>query len=97
MDSPETPKCFAVVLRSSDRPLPTHVRQRWTVASKGIETFGRTDDGWPCGTPAGENPSLMLGLAGIGHFYLRLAVPSVPSILILRREEFSSKKRTRGN
>ncbi|MGB7752744.1 MAG: lanthionine synthetase LanC family protein, partial [Candidatus Acidiferrales bacterium] len=68
-----------------------------TVASKGIETFGRTDDGWPCGTPAGENPSLMLGLAGIGHFYLRLAVPSVPSILILRREEFSSKKLTRGN
>jgi hypothetical protein len=39
----------------------------------------------------------MLGLAGIGHFYLRLAVPSVPSILILRREEFSSKKLTRGN
>jgi lantibiotic modifying enzyme len=32
----------------------------------------------------------MLGLAGIGHFYLRLAVPSVPRILILRREEFSS-------
>jgi len=60
------------------------------VAAKGIETFGRADDGWPCGTPAGENPSLMLGLAGIGHFYLRLAVPSVPRILILRREEFSS-------
>jgi class II lanthipeptide synthase len=60
------------------------------VAAKGIETFGRTDNGWPCGTPAGENPSLMLGLAGIGHFYLRLAVPSVPRILILRREEFSS-------
>jgi Lanthionine synthetase C-like protein/HopA1 effector protein family len=59
------------------------------VAAKGIETFARTDDGWPCGTPAGENPSLMLGLAGIGHFYLRLAVPSVPRILILRREEFS--------
>ena len=59
------------------------------VATKGIETFDRSDDGWPCGTPAGENPSLMLGLAGIGHFYLRLAVPSVPRILILRREEFS--------
>jgi lantibiotic biosynthesis protein len=59
------------------------------VATKGIETFGRANNGWPCGTPAGENPSLMLGLAGIGHFYLRLAVPSVPRILILRREEFS--------
>jgi hypothetical protein len=59
------------------------------VATNGIETFGRANNGWPCGTPAGENPSLMLGLAGIGHFYLRLAVPSVPRILILRREEFS--------
>jgi Lanthionine synthetase C-like protein/HopA1 effector protein family len=58
------------------------------VAAKGIETFGRTDNGWPCGTAAGENPSLMLGLAGIGHFYLRIAAPEVPSILILRREGF---------
>lgn len=61
------------------------------VAAKGIESFGRDDHPWPCGTPAGENPSLMLGLAGIGYFYLRLAVPSVPSILILCREEFSRK------
>jgi hypothetical protein len=30
----------------------------------------------------------MLGLAGIGHFYLRPAVPSVPGILLLRREDF---------
>jgi lantibiotic modifying enzyme len=59
------------------------------VAAKGIETFDGGDGPWPCGTPAGDNPGLMLGLAGIGHFYLRLAVPSVPRILILRREEFS--------
>lgn len=37
---------------------------------------------WPCGVPgAGETPNLMLGLAGIGYFFLRLhdsrAVPSV--------------------
>jgi hypothetical protein len=59
------------------------------VAAKGIETFDGGDGPWHCGTPAGDNPGLMLGLAGIGHFYLRLAVPSVPRILILRREEFS--------
>jgi lantibiotic modifying enzyme len=64
------------------------------VAVKGIERFSRTENSWPCGTPAGQNPSLMLGLAGIGHFYLRLAVPSVPSVLILRREEFSSRNGT---
>jgi class II lanthipeptide synthase len=63
------------------------------VAAKGIESFGRGDHPWPCGTPAGENPSLMLGLAGIGHFYLRLAIPSVRRILILRREDFSHKNK----
>lgn len=38
---------------------------------------------WPCGVPgAGETPNLMLGLAGIGHFYLRLHDPeTVPSVL----------------
>ena len=40
---------------------------------------------WPCGvTGAGETPNLMLGLAGIGHFYLRLYDSAqVPSILLL--------------
>jgi hypothetical protein len=61
------------------------------VAAKGIESFGHGEHAWPCGTPAGENPSLMLGVAGIGHFYLRLAVPSVPGVLILCREDFSHK------
>jgi lantibiotic modifying enzyme len=37
---------------------------------------------WPCGLHRGQNPSLMLGLAGIGHFYLRLAFPDVPSVLL---------------
>jgi len=64
------------------------------VAAKGIESFGRADHRWPCGTPAGENPSLVLGLAGIGYFYLRLGFPSVPRILILRREEFSRSQVT---
>lgn len=39
---------------------------------------------WPCGVPeGGENPSLMLGLAGIGMMFLRLAKPSVASTGIL--------------
>lgn len=39
---------------------------------------------WPCGVPGGgETPGLLLGLAGIGHFYLRLHDPSVPSALLL--------------
>jgi hypothetical protein len=37
---------------------------------------------WPCGIPgAGEAPGLMLGTAGIGYFYLRLAKPEIPTAL----------------
>ena len=39
---------------------------------------------WPCGVPnAGETPNLLLGLAGIGWFLLRLAAPdTVPTALL---------------
>ncbi|MGI9417108.1 MAG: lanthionine synthetase LanC family protein [Geminicoccaceae bacterium] len=40
---------------------------------------------WPCGVlGAGETPGLMLGLAGIGHFYLRLHdADKAPSLLTI--------------
>jgi lantibiotic biosynthesis protein len=52
---------------------------------QGIESFSREKLPWPCGVPGGgETPNLMLGLAGIGYFYLRLFDPiAVPSILIV--------------
>jgi lantibiotic modifying enzyme len=38
---------------------------------------------WPCGLPnANELPDLLLGLAGIGSFYLRLADPTLPTALL---------------
>lgn len=37
---------------------------------------------WPCGVARGSNPSLMLGLAGIGYSYLRLADPTLASVLV---------------
>ena len=51
---------------------------------KGIETYERHRLPWPCGVlGGGETPNLLLGLAGIGYFYLRLHDPTmVPSILI---------------
>jgi hypothetical protein len=60
------------------------------VANAGIETYADRGLSWPCGTGGGETPSLMLGLAGIGHFYLRLRDQAMPSALILRREDFSN-------
>jgi lantibiotic modifying enzyme len=47
-----------------------------------VERYARTRAAWPCGTHTGETPNLMLGLAGIGYFYLRLAQPQVPSVLL---------------
>ncbi len=56
------------------------------VGRYGIEVYRRKDLPWPCGVyEGGETPNLMLGLAGIGHFYLRLYdSESVPSVLMPR-------------
>jgi len=53
-------------------------------AEEGFERFERRRVPWPCGLPgANETPDLMLGLAGIGHFYLRLAdPPRTPTVLL---------------
>jgi lantibiotic modifying enzyme len=40
-------------------------------------------------TFAGKRLDLMTGLAGVGHFYLRLSDRSVPSVLLLRPETFA--------
>jgi lantibiotic modifying enzyme len=64
----------ALVLETTDAGLARHaVRRR----------------AWPCGTPADETPGLFLGLAGIGLFYLRLDHPTIPSVLLLRPEQFA--------
>lgn len=57
---------------------------------EGCAEFGRThyhdrDVAWPCGTiEQVPDPSLLLGKAGIGYFYLRLVSPDLPSVLLLR-------------
>jgi hypothetical protein len=59
------------------------------VARVGIESYGDLDLAWPCGAHLGETPDLMLGLAGIGYFYLRLHNPAIPSLLLIQPEDFS--------
>lgn len=53
-------------------------------ADEGFERFERRRVPWSCGLPeANETPDLMQGLAGIGHFYLRLADPlRTPTVLL---------------
>ena len=62
------------------------------VARRGVERYGARGAAWPCGI-AGETPSLMLGLAGIGRFYLRMHDPALPSLLLLRPEEYRGADR----
>jgi lantibiotic modifying enzyme len=51
----------------------------------GIERYQSKGLAWPCGLRIGEVRGLMLGLAGVGHFYLRLHDSErVPGMLLLR-------------
>ncbi len=53
------------------------------IADLGAAANAGSPDRWHCGLARGTHPSLMLGIAGIGHFYLRLADPSVPSLTLV--------------
>ncbi|HEX8721578.1 MAG TPA: lanthionine synthetase LanC family protein [Pyrinomonadaceae bacterium] len=59
------------------------------VGLAGIDLYRKSQSPWPCGVlQGGETPGLLLGLAGIGHFYLRLHDPvAVPPVLIILPEE----------
>jgi class II lanthipeptide synthase len=60
-------------------------------AGAGAARFGNEPASWPCGVRRGSNPSLMIGLAGIGYFFLGLADPAVPSVLLVRPPAPSSE------
>lgn len=53
------------------------------VADEAVQRFGDCSQPWPCGVPGGgETPGLMLGIAGIGHFFLRMHDPDIRSVLL---------------
>lgn len=64
---------------------PKYLTLARAVGRQGIRRFGRASTTWPCGIPEGESPGLMLGHAGIAHFYLRLYDPSTvdPVVIVL--------------
>src|SRR6185295_7755871 len=44
-----------------------------STGDRGIQSVHAHRNPWPCGVlSGGESPNLMVGIAGIGHFYLRL-------------------------
>ncbi|HEX2123899.1 MAG TPA: lanthionine synthetase LanC family protein [Thermoanaerobaculia bacterium] len=56
-----------------------------TVGDRGINAVLAHRNPWPCGVVSGgESPNLMIGLAGIGYFYLRLYDSrATPSVLLI--------------
>ena len=87
----EVLRCAADMLDSES---PEDAELASQVARYGIERYAARNEPWPCGNHSAETPNMMLGLAGIGHFYLRLYRPSIPSILILRREAWTREQQT---
>jgi lantibiotic biosynthesis protein len=55
------------------------------LADHALEKYHAAREPWPCGVlNGGETPNLMLGLAGIGYFYLRLCDrKKAPSVLLV--------------
>jgi len=56
----------------------------YDVGIDGIKKYESAIPYWPCGIQTGQTQDLILGLAGIGYFYLRQYDPiNIPSILII--------------
>ncbi|MDB4895709.1 MAG: hypothetical protein JWN15_1971 [Firmicutes bacterium] len=83
----------AEVLRYGAQLLGGEWRSIWAdvngrIAAAGIATHGSGRLPWRSGGPI-EGPGLMVGLAGIGYYYLRQCKPTIPSPLLLLRHEFA--------
>jgi hypothetical protein len=68
-----------VLLQASAAPEDHRARLAAEIGRHGNEDGTRL----PCGVPHGVTPGLLLGLAGIGTFYLRLFDPEVASPLLV--------------
>jgi hypothetical protein len=60
---------------------PDHERAIASVANAGARDHAARGFAGSGGLAGGDTPSLMLGVAGTGHFYLRLSRPNVASVL----------------
>jgi lantibiotic modifying enzyme len=64
----------------------THESLIESIAHNGIKKHGK-DLSWKCGIGSDHPPGMMLGLSGIGYFYLRLYdYKKIPSILLITKK-----------
>ncbi|MBF0194158.1 MAG: type 2 lantipeptide synthetase LanM [Magnetococcales bacterium] len=76
-----------LLILAADQLKKPELKQRAEqIGLQGIQQIEMQNLPWPCGVPeGGETPNLLLGLAGIGYFYLRLYdSQTTPSILLLK-------------
>lgn len=80
VEAAETVLLASQILGREDISVTAHQVGAWL-----IDNYVRTEAPFPCGVmQAGEAPGMMMGLAGIGQFLLRLADQEVQTPLILR-------------
>jgi lantibiotic modifying enzyme len=74
-----------MIMAAQELNRPTLMTVAEKVAQDGHHFYVKQGLPWPCGNAGvGESPGLMLGTAGIGHFYLRMYdAQSVQSILLI--------------
>ncbi len=80
----------AEVLATGSRLLADAFPEGWDIAAKvatvGIRRYTEGQGQWPFDGLGAGSPSLMLGLSGVGHFYLRLYDPEVAPLLLPDRD-----------
>jgi len=62
----------------------------FAVASAGISLHSRQNQ-WPLDIPGNRSSGLMTGLSGVGHFYLRIQNPAIPSLLAFDQEKLLTR------
>jgi hypothetical protein len=76
---------LAGVLLQAQAMLPdTDITLAHSIAHLGARLHATPGGEWPCGTHSAATPGLMLGLAGIAWFYLRLHDSATPGVLLMR-------------
>jgi lantibiotic biosynthesis protein len=84
-----------VMLYAADAPADRYAGLAAEIGRRGVERrHGPGAAGFRCAAPEGETPGLLLGLAGIGMFYLRLLDPGLASPLLIHRGALDSQAGT---
>ncbi len=85
----------AAVLAHGARVLPADFAKGGALAEEAamacVARRSESGSGWRFGALGDRSPSLMLGLAGVGHLCLGLSEPATPSLLLLEPERIRQR------